>query len=114
MDVPGKESQAATESLDHVMLGAGSRHGAMLLGVSEVLPPILNCVSVASWNTIWEKKFSQDPTSRVGEEIEIHWARASLTTAEVSASLHGLYFPLWNKNFLLLLNDILHLIGCKP
>jgi len=59
VDVPGKESQAATESLDHIMLGAGSRHGAMLLGVSEVLPPILTCGSVASWNTIWEKKFSQ-------------------------------------------------------
>lgn len=108
------------------MLGAGSGHGAMLLRVTEVLPPILNCVSVASRNTIWERKFSQflgnlerqtawpgllhktivsatllpplgeqicgrDPTSRVGEEREINWARASLTAAEVSASLQGLF-----------------------
>lgn len=64
---------------------------------------------------LWgEEICGRDPTSRVGEEIEIHWARASLTAAEVSASLQGLYFPLWDKNFLLLLNDILHLIGCKP
>lgn len=62
MAVPGRESQAATEALDHFMLGADGADGALRVGrkrISEVLPPVLNYIPTASPNTSWEKKFSQ-------------------------------------------------------